>query len=366
MRILLYATLFLLMIPAAGRTEEQPQLKVGAILSLSGGLEQWCIPVRKGVELAAAEPAPVKLEVIFEDDRSLDRRSVISAARKLIHVDQVGLISLWTMSLLPLLSNIAVESKIPLLLGGYDARVERGRGYVFGAFVNSDLMSREIAQFLVRHQGAKRLGIVMAEDDWSQYYEQPFRAEAQRLGAEVVLTETISAAETNTQPILLRLREARVQAVLAPLFSSSLYAFLRQAKEMRYEGAIHVTDGMFEEDLKLAGASAEGVFASQLWLESKELAAAVKARFGETAEPLRLGMIATGYDWVKHLQALSAKLIKDGKPLSRAALQEELKTFRSRGYLGELMFGQPPQKGGEVMVRVEQGRYVPVQWKNGN
>ena len=57
--------------------EEQSPLSVGVILSLTGGLEQWCEPIRQGMELAASEATPSEVRLIFEDDGSgLKKRRV--------------------------------------------------------------------------------------------------------------------------------------------------------------------------------------------------------------------------------------------------------------------------------------------------
>lgn len=358
---LLLLAFFSLAAEAAAAAEEKPVIKVGVLLSLSGGLEQWCSYIRKGMELALDQTAPAKLEVVFEDDKSVDRKAVAAAAHKLIEMDNVHLVAVWTGSVLPVLAPIAVRAKTPLLVGAYDHNVAEAGDFVFGAFVNYRLLPREIARFLVQAQGARRLALIMAADDWSLSFERPFKEEALGLGAEIVFTETVKPDETDTRSLILRLKRERIQAVLAPLYASSLYAFLKQARTAGFTGLIHVGDGMFEEDLKIAGPSAEGVYASQMWLESPELNEMLKRRYGAPADSLQLGLVASGYDWVRHLQGLAAQLAADGKPISRLALRDGLKTFRSRGFLGELMFGVPPESSGEIMVVVKDGRYVPAQ-----
>ena len=63
--------------------DPQPPLKVGMLLSLSGGLEQWCTYMRQGAEIAISEEDSSLMQLVFEDDRSVDRRATLSAVNKL-------------------------------------------------------------------------------------------------------------------------------------------------------------------------------------------------------------------------------------------------------------------------------------------
>ena len=341
--------------------QQKPEIKAGVILSFSGGLEQWCSYIRQGIELALAEDAPVRISAVFEDDRSMDRKTALTAAQKLISIDKVDVIVSWTASAVPILSPLADSARIPFLAGAYDRNVANGGPYVFGAFVNYEIVPREIAGFLIKKRGARRLALMLAADDWSQSFAEPFREEAEKLGAQVLFRETVSPEEKDLRSLVLRLKKERIDAVLAPLYGGSLYSFLKYARELRFPGAIHVGDGMFEEDLKIAGPGAEGVYASQIWLESEELFSALKRRIGRSANPLQLGMVASGFDWVKHLQGAGLKIVREGRSISRETLKEELRTFRSSGYLGDLMYGAAPSHSGEIIMMVQSGRYVRVE-----
>lgn len=360
---LVFLAIFAVSGPAVGQVFSAsklppPVVKVGALLSFTGGLEQWCGYIRQGIELAEAEDSPVQVEVFFEDDRSIEKKVIASAAQKLLQTNGVDVLYTWTASAIPVLASIASATKTPLLAGAYNHQVARGGSYAFGAFINYDLVARDAARFLVQKKGARRLGLVLAADDWSEGFEKPFRDEAKRLGAELVFDETVSIDETDLRGVVLRLEKAQADGVLAPLYSSSLYAFLKQCRELRFAGSIHVGDSMFEEDLKMAGPSAEGVYASQIWLESDKLAAALKARFGSSTNALQLGLVASGYDWVKHLQGVGTEIVKQGKTISRETVTETLKTYRSEGYLGEQMYGAPPAQSGEEVMVVKDGKYV--------
>lgn len=52
------------------RADEHSKLKIGILLSLSGGLEQWCNYIRQGVELAASEHSRDEVQIVIEDDLS--------------------------------------------------------------------------------------------------------------------------------------------------------------------------------------------------------------------------------------------------------------------------------------------------------
>ena len=358
----IFLTLSLLaFLPNIAYPQESKTIKVGAILSFSGGLEQWCSHIRRGIELAANDEQGAPIKILFEDDHSVDKKAALTSAQKLIQIDKVDLLYSWTPSTLPTLLSVVSKSKTPLLIGAFDRNVAKHSPDVLGAFVNYDLAAREIARFFFEKRGAKRFAIVMAADEWSQTFEKPFKEEIEKLGATLAVTETILPDESDTRSLVIRLKEQKIDAILAPLYGNALFSLLREAKELKLESAISVGDGMFEEDLKILGNSAEGVYASQIWLESPELTAKIKARYGEEVNALQLGLVATGYDWVKHVRSAISSMLEQGKEVNRESLKEFLKTFKSEGYLGEQMYGAPPSQSGEIIMQASKGVYLPVQ-----
>jgi len=348
---------FVVVLPSKSHADNRPVLTIGALLSLSGGLEQFCEYMRQGAEIAASEESAVQIKLVVEDDHSVDKKATLSAAQKLIHADSADVILLWTLSTVSTISPAINQSKTPLVVGAYDHRISEAGPSVFGSIINMQLVPRDIASFF-HSRGARRVALVLAADDWSSSFDAPFRDEAQRLGMTVVSSEAILPHETETRSIVSNLKKKRVDAVLAPLFGSSLVSFIRRAKELQLPSIISVGDGMFEADIKTIGEHAEGVTATQIWLDSPELAAKVKRRFGDQSNPLQLGLVASGYDIVKHLVLAANKIHASGGTISRETMQKTLQTFSSSGYLGQHMLGAAPTKSGERIVVVRKGSYT--------
>ncbi len=340
----------------AALADEKPQLKIGVLLSLSGGLEQWCSYMRQGVELAASEHEGEGVTVIVEDDHSVEKRATLGAARRLLDIESVDALYTWTPSSVAILTPLAKKHRVPLIAGAYNEQIAQAGDYVFGAVVNNLLTPREIARFF-KARGAGRVGLVLAADDWSTSFEQPFRAEAGSLGLNVVYSATVSPSETETRAVITNLKQRHVDAVLAPLYGNALLSFIRRHREMKAEALINVGDGMFESDITALGGAAEGVTAMQLWVESPALSEKVRKRFGETYDPLQLGLVASGYDVMVHLIQAAAELRKEGLPVNGENLNRLLKSFASSGYLGQHMLGAAPPGSGEQITVVEGGRY---------
>lgn len=365
MRILcVFIVLVAFQLPVS-RAEESPTVTVGVLLSLSGGLEQWCSHMRHGVELAASEDASSeeKVKVVFEDDRSAEKRATLSAVRKLLDRDRVDALFSWTPSTAPILMPLVQKAHVPLVVAAHDPRIVQAGEYVFGAVVNYDLVARSIARFF-KARGARRVGLVLAIDDWSMSFESPFRDEAKRLGLDVVYSGTLDPHDSEARTVVSHLKRTRVEAVLAPLYGSALVSFVRRYRELQVQSVLNVADGMFDSDIKVLGAAAEGVTASQIWFDSPELAAKVKKQFGSTTNPLQLGLVASGYDLTRHIVGAVSRLRQQKREVCGESLNRELKTFRSRGYLGEYMLGEPPSASGTTMVVVKDGRFEPVSFSS--
>jgi ABC-type branched-subunit amino acid transport system substrate-binding protein len=309
------------------------------------------------MEIAASEESAIKVSLVIEDDHSVDKKATLSAAQKLISTDSPDVLFLWTLSTVSTITPAINQSKTPLVVGAYDDRILKAGPFVFGDIVNYQFVPHDIASYF-HARGAQRVAVVLAADDWSSSYEAPFKAEAQRLGMTFVSSETILPHETETRSLIANLKRKRVDAVLAPLFGASLTSFIRRAKELKLPSIISVGDGMFEGDIKTLGDYAEGVTASQIWLESPELAAKVQRRFGKSSDPLQLGLVASGYDLIKHLILAARHIHKNGDTISRETMHKTLQTFSSSGYLGQHMLGAAPLQGGERIVVVNNGRYA--------
>ncbi len=338
------------------QAEEKAPLTVGVMLSLSGGLEQWCGYIRQGMELAISEADPSEVRAVVEDDHSVDKKATITAARKLLDIDRVDALFSWTLSTLPVLTPLATKARTPLVIGAYDRRIDQAGEFVFGGFVNVELTAREIARYF-KKRGARRVAIVLATDDWSVSFDAPFRDEVARIGLELVYTESISPTETETRTIISNLKKLKVDAVLAPLFGNSLLSFIKRHREMGASSIINVADGMFEADIQTIGSASDGVTAMQLWVDSEELAAKIRKKFSNTSDPLQLGLVASGYDAMRHIILAARSVRASGKQVTGELLKQALTTFSSAGYLGTTMLGAAPTVSGERLVVVRQGKY---------
>jgi ABC-type branched-subunit amino acid transport system substrate-binding protein len=125
---LLLIVLFLISLPRVSAEEKKP-VHVGALLSLSGGLEQWCNYIKQGINLAASEEGNEVIKITYEDDRSIDLKSTVSAARKLIDHSKVDLLFSWSTAVVPVLVPLSKKNHLPLFIGGYDKRVANGGDY---------------------------------------------------------------------------------------------------------------------------------------------------------------------------------------------------------------------------------------------
>lgn len=358
------------------------ETRIGILLSFSGGLEQWCQPIRQGMEIAASEhndldqhntdqPDRYGFKLVFEDDLSVSKTPTLTAARRLLELHKVDLLFTWTPSLAPILVPLAKKAQTPLVVGAFDPRMELG-GDVFAWGISYEALPREIAK-LMYDRGARRLGLVMENDNWSQGFEKPFKHEASKLGANVVMTETISVGDVDTRALILKLKRAEVEGVLAPLFGEALHTFIKTARELRYEGLIHVGDGLFKADIDNLGSAAEGIYAAQIWLDNPELMGKFKAKYGKETDSLSLGLVAYGYDLIAHIRAavararatLKSSVSKEQRsPVNLSAdrdlMAASLKGLSTQGYLGNISLDVPPRGVIASMVVVKNGEYALV------
>ena len=335
----------------------EPVLKVGAIISLSGDLEQYGNEINEGFKLATEESSPVKVEMLVEDDRSADKVTTLAAAKKLINVDGADVLIEWTVASSPPLVPVVTAARTPLIVGAYDSRVAHSGPYVFGTEVNYLILAPEIADFMTKRLGVKRIAIISANDYWSQNYPPLIRERAQANGAQIVLDEAVDPDSKDLRSLIARAKSSGADAIFAPLYGDSLYALVRQARELHFAGILEGADGIFEEDVRALGAETEGIYAAQTWVDNSEFRALVQNKFSTSKSALQLGMVACGYDIIKHLRAIAEEIDKRQETISSASMLQGIKSFHSKGVLGPMFLGAPPEEAGEEMVVVHKGAF---------
>lgn len=308
--------------------------RVGVYLSLSGPDTSFGIDTREGIELAADEinraggikGKPIKL--LVEDDKS-NPQEASNKVLQLINRDKVvALLGEVSSARSKAAGIVANRSKIPMISpSSTNPDVTKVGPYVFRVCYTDDTQGQMGAQFVVNTLGKKNIALLYASDDlYSSGLAHEFQVEAEKLGGKIVIEKSFLKSETNFTTFLTQIRDAKPDAIYAPVYYNAMVPIARQAKAAGISGESFVGgDGWHADSLVTdAGDEIEGAYFTNHfspdvpWPHSQAFVKAYQERFKR--EPSALA--AQGYDATRLLADAIGRAKSDTPEAIRDAIAE--------------------------------------------
>jgi branched-chain amino acid transport system substrate-binding protein len=343
--------------PSASPAEAAAEWKVGAFLSLSGAETQFGVDTKEGIELAVdevnkaggAKGKPIK--VVFEDDKSNPNEANNKVLQLISRDKVVAILGEVASSRSKPGGIVANKNKIPMITpSSTNPDVTKIGPFVFRVCFTDDIQGQMGAQFIVTTMGKKKVGLFYASDDlYSSGLANEFRAEAKKLGAEIVVEKSFLKTETNFTTFINEIRDAKPDLIYAPIYYSSMGPIARQAKASGLKGDMFVGGDGWHSDslLETAGEEMEGAYFTTHftpdapWATAKTFVEKYKERFKH--EPTALA--AMGYDAAKVLADAISRSKADTPDSIREAIQD------TKGFQGA---------SGSITINAERNADKPI------
>lgn len=301
-------------------------LRIGAALPLTGDFAFVGKELQRGMELAREKDSNVNVEIKYEDDQSLKSLAVVTAANKLIRVDNVDAMLSASVDNMAALAPILDSSKTPgVIVWDNTQAVEKLSPYLFAMGYSADLSGHDMARFATGTLSAKRAAVVSAEGEWSERITAAFTEAFGAFDGTIALHDRVNSKNTDFRSLILRIRAAKIDVVYAPLYYASMTSFVRQARGLGLQVPILTADGFTVGDAEIL-AGTKNLYLTHLWLNDKMFENEYQTRFGTIKSPLHLAYAALGYDAVSSLIKHAELLRSDGEKISRANLHKSLKS----------------------------------------
>jgi branched-chain amino acid transport system substrate-binding protein len=359
-------------------------LTVGVTVSATGPAASLGIPEKNTIALMPTTIAGEKVNYVVLDDAS-DTTNAATNARKLIteHKVDVLLGSTTTPNSLAMI-DVASENQTPMISMAASARIvepqDAKRRWVFKTPQNDIMMSMAIAKHMADN-GVKTVGFIGFADAYGEGWYQEFTKATGLRRLEIVASERYARADTSVTGQVLKLMNAKPDAILIAGSGTPAALPQRTLKERGYTGRIYQTHGVANNDFLRVGAKdVEGTV-----LPSGPVLVAAQL---PKDHPLR----ATGLDYIQRyekaygvgsvstfgahawdagllLQAAVPQALKKAKPGTaefRAALRDALEGVKDvKGAHG--VFSMTPtdhlglDQRAAVMVTIDKGawKYIP-------
>ena len=320
------------------------EIKIGAILPLSGDAALYGVSPQKGMNVALDEINKYggikgkKLIIQYEDSKALPNDGV-AACNKLITIDKVkAIIGDAASSVTLAIAPIVEKNKVVLLSPLSSAPAITNAGDYIFRIVPSDLFGGKIAAyFAVKDQLWEKVAILYINNDFGVGLKDVFKNELEALGGAVVIAESADQGSTDFRTQLFKIKKSKPEAIFVIGYRETP-KILIQMREIGLKIPVLGTGDMEDPNLiKIARKAAEGIFFTQLKYDITDSTSSLvefvnRYKMKYNTEPDIFA--AYGYDAMRLLAYAIGQSDFTGEGIKNALYQ--VKSFK--GVTGEISF----------------------------
>jgi branched-chain amino acid transport system substrate-binding protein len=128
-----------------------------------------------------------------------------------------------------------------------------------------------LAEFAVKRLALKRLGVLSLNTDWGRASKDVFIKAATGLGAQIVASEAYLSTDQDFRPTLVRLRDAKPEALVLLSYYADAALVARQVRDLDMKQVLVASSSIYSPKyLELAGPAANGTFAMTEFFPSEQ------------------------------------------------------------------------------------------------
>jgi len=221
------------------QTKKEPgEIKIGAILVLTGPYAKVGQSAKQGIEMAIEEIngkggiQDKKIRLIYEDDQGTPQKAV-SAIRKLITVDKVPTIigPLGSSAVLAIAPIAEKEHIVAISPTASAPEITHAGDYIFRVTYSDTFEGSKMAEYALKESKYKKIALLYINNDYGIGLKKSFKKKFKELGGQIVIDEAYDAKATDFRTHLLQIRESAPDAIYLTGYSE-MGQILKQAKEL--------------------------------------------------------------------------------------------------------------------------------------
>lgn len=332
----------------------QEPVKAGAVLPLSGELAFVGNAMAGGMKLWEKEH-PGQIQLRFEDDRSLDRKTALLAAEKLIDADKVDILLNAAAHTMIAIAPVLNKKKIPgVVVWDSNRALETLGPYIIGFGFSTEGAGAHAAEFARTRLNAKKAAVLTAKEEWSHLIGAAFADAFKSEGGTITAQEDVNLDAGDVRAEVLRLKRSNPDVIFAPIYGTSLASFFTARQSIQFSTPVILGDTFGQNEARAFGAIAEGVFVSQGWLKNSDFQGFMEKQSGEKADSINLSYAALGYDSAEFAVQLVRRF--------RAGEKETALAAPFTGVMGEVSFEDGVlSRRKEKILKVVNGGLAPAE-----
>lgn len=318
------------------------EIKIGAILPLTGDAAVYGEKVKNGIELALKEiqsSLKLNLRIVFEDSR-LEPASGVNALQKLIRINKVPIVigpisSGVVLSIAPIANSNQV-----VILSPYASnyRISEAGKYIFRIYPSDAIQGLIDAQLAIQ-LNLMKAAVFYINSDYGYGLKEVFEKNYKDLGGKVVLSEGFNTGETDFRIILNKIQSSKADFIFLPANEKEMEIILLQKREMGINIPIISTDSFLPEPIiRNVGIAAEGVIFTTFYQYDSIISKKFEENFEKIYSEKPSLLEALGYDSIWVIAKVVEMLIIERKPIISQMIIEKFNTLHYNGVTGDIAF----------------------------
>lgn len=240
----------------------QAQVKIGVITSATGPAAFVGIPQKNAVAMLPKKIGDTTIEYIYFDDAS-DPTQSVTLAKKLLTEDKIDALigpsgSPNAMGVLQVMAEAQTPMLAPVGTSAVVLPMDAKKRWVFKTQPQDEVISQGLVGAMLK-RGVKTIGFIGRNDPYGQGWYKTFTPMAEKAGMKIVANESYNSRDTSVTGQVLKLMEAKPDAVLVAGVAADAALPQIQLVNSGYKGQIYHTHGSATSDfIKIGGKQAEG------------------------------------------------------------------------------------------------------------
>jgi branched-chain amino acid transport system substrate-binding protein len=262
-------------------------VKIGYVGPLTGPLANLGVSIKESIELANYQNGNL-FSIIYEDG-ACDPTKAVTAAKKLIEIDEVdviisGVCSSSTLAIAPLTE---AENIILISPTASSPKITMSGPFTYRLEASSALLASNAAK-QVYEKGFRKIDIIYELNDYPVGWKDSFKEKFEMLGGEIVLEENFVSSGSDVRTALTKFKNSKSDAIIFSIISISAgNKLLNQARELGIKKQLigneifSLKEMVLKSKEQLNGMLASEIDFNKKSLESKKFFADYEKRFGK-------------------------------------------------------------------------------------
>jgi branched-chain amino acid transport system substrate-binding protein len=275
--------------------QKTDEIKIGAVLPLTGDAAQWGVAAQRATQIAVDEVNASggiqgrRVQVIFEDDQ-LQPRVGIQAMQKLVTVNKVPVVigsisSAVTLAIAP----IAEQNHVVLITPASTSHDVTNAGDFIFRTIPSDIYEGGVmASYAYSQKGYRHVAILSVNAAGTKGMTDAFKDKFTSLGGDVPVYELVTQGATDFRAAVSKAIASRPDAIYVVGFPLETGHMIKQSVELGFKGQLLSAQPAEDPEVRnIAGSAAEGLILTTTTIDpatgsdaSKAFASEYQKRYG--------------------------------------------------------------------------------------